>query len=802
MWSEDKQTGFGKIVQCVVVVLVFVLFFDASGCTAASASDPSLLVKSTLQLQEDRRVEGDLMMTGGMLDLNGCTLTVTGSFFHQAGDVNVKGGSLIVLGDYRIQGAPIENGASAKNSQGRLTMNNENDVVRVHGDFVMQSAYHHAGRLMKGVLEVKGNFVQKAGAGNNFSASGTHKVVLSGEKRQNVSFENPEESGFSLCEIRNDRVFFLTAVKGWKLESDAVFNVPEGKVFPGFTGTANLNGKSLTVKGSLVSEQNNTLNLTKGKLVVEGDFLQPFGEVNVKGGSLIVLGDYKIQGSSAENSQGRLTMSDENDSVSVHGDFVMQSAHPHVGRFSKGVLEVKGNFVQKAGAGNNFSASGTHKVVLSGEKRQNVSFENPDKSGFQMLLILNRDKRGIGAPAGYKVRREHALVLDRTYLRLNPGETVRVKISGGPDERFSWSSLDEKVASVSEGAVRAKAPGRTRIRIAGSADQSVFLYIHVEVAQKESSPLNGDAGDRSAGRPPVPKETARERAMRLVHEAIAAQKEGRLEEALQKYKESLVIYHSPKVAEHVEKLEKYIRSHTVVPTPAPTPADRPERPESPPADVSDDDPTGDDPGAAQPGTITIRAIDIVRGCDVAPASGVTAIYGQGVLINAPPYTERPNCAEYSFIAPSSGNYRLEIEYAAAQSRPVQVTLNGVLVNQSAIAQITGGWMPENQRWTEVGTYRLKKGSNSLLLERKAVFPCIRALRWTPVDIDPQPPEVPVSDEPPRVRAMELVYQGVAAQKDGRLEEALRKFRESLGIYHIQEVAEHVEQLEKSFQSRK
>ena len=111
-------------------------------------------------------------------------------------------------------------------------------------------------------------------------------------------------------------------------------------------------------------------------------------------------------------------------------------------------------------------------------------------------------------------------------------------------------------------------------------------------------------------------------------------------------------------------------------------------------------------------------------------------------------------------------------------------------------------MPENQRWTEVGTYRLKKGSNSLLLERKAVFPCIRALRWTPVDTNPQPSEVPVSDEPPRVRAMELVYQGVAAQKDGRLEEALRKFRESLLIYHIQEVAEHVEQLEKSFQSRK
>jgi len=41
-------------------------------------------------------------------------------------------------------------------------MTNENDYVCVEGNFVTQSYYSHNGRLTDGVLEVKGDFIQKA----------------------------------------------------------------------------------------------------------------------------------------------------------------------------------------------------------------------------------------------------------------------------------------------------------------------------------------------------------------------------------------------------------------------------------------------------------------------------------------------------------------------------------------------------------------------------------------------------------------------------------------------------------------
>jgi hypothetical protein len=81
---------------------------------------------------------------------------------------------------------------------------------------------------------------------------------------------------------------------------------------------------------------------------------------------------------------------------------------------------------------------------------------------------------------------------------------------------------------------------------------------------------------------------------------------------------------------------------------------------------------------------------------------------------------------------------------------------------------------------------------------------VQAERWTTNPRSHESPEGGCRSDidPPRVRAMELVDHAVGAQKDGRLDEALRKCGEGLVIYHTPEVAEHAEQLEKSFQSRK
>jgi len=60
------------------------------------------------------------------------------------------------------------------------------DYVCVEGNFVTQSYYSHNGRLTDGVLEVKGDFIQKKHQSSyayrdNFYATGKHKTILSGE---------------------------------------------------------------------------------------------------------------------------------------------------------------------------------------------------------------------------------------------------------------------------------------------------------------------------------------------------------------------------------------------------------------------------------------------------------------------------------------------------------------------------------------------------------------------------------------------------------------------------------------------
>lgn len=183
-------------------------------------------------------------------------------------------------------------------------------------------------------------------------------------------------------------------------------------------------------------------------------------------------------------------------------------------------------------------------------------------------------------------------------------------------------------------------------------------------------------------------------------------------------------------------------------------------------------------GPASAQVINLRAQDYIRGCNVAVAAGPVLQYGSGVLLNAPPFPEINNCAEYRVVVPSAGLYRLEIEYAALHSRPVSVLINGSRVATGAISEVTGCWYVECQRWSVVGDFALNAGENSLLLDRDAVFPHIRALRLTRVGASAVPSDLPSGADatavPPvgrigRLTAeiLERVTSAGAAQPGGR-----------------------------------
>jgi uncharacterized caspase-like protein len=148
---------------------------------------------------------------------------------------------------------------------------------------------------------------------------------------------------------------------------------------------------------------------------------------------------------------------------------------------------------------------------------------------------------------------------------------------------------------------------------------------------------------------------------------------------------------------------------------------KPDRPISgPPAERTTD---------VQPIVLSASSVDLKRSRDIEVGGGLASQYGANVLHNAPPYGLRPNAAEWSFSAPAVGRYRLDIEFAALEKRPVQIVINGQIVRSDALNETTGGWSEQYQSFRPQGFYDLRAGENRIRLESASVFPHIRALRF-------------------------------------------------------------------------
>ena len=100
-------------------------------------------------------------------------------------------------------------------------------------------------------------------------------------------------------------------------------------------------------------------------------------------------------------------------------------------------------------------------------------------------------------------------------------------------------------------------------------------------------------------------------------------------------------------------------------------------------------------------------------------------YGEGIGVIA---TRGAAFAEYDFDVGRAGQYALEIRHAAAQSRPLNVNVNGNTVQTAVAGQVTGSWYPDTQRWFAAGQFELKAGKNTLRLDSAKVYPHIDQLR--------------------------------------------------------------------------
>jgi len=326
-------------------------------------------------LDEDTTYDENVTVDGALLDLNGHTLIVNGSF-------------------------------KTINKYGRLRMQHSDDKLSVTGDVTFAGASTYED-LTKGVLEVKGNFYQvgtrtkykydstknstdddaryQADNAYSFYPTEEFKVVLNGDEKQVVNLEASRYSRFMDLEIansssdgvlfeqfnvvgdliRNDNKITLAYIENWKLTED--YTVPN----------------DLSV--------NEVLDLNGHQLIVEGNF-------------------------ETKGFNGRLRMQHSDDKLSVTGDVTFAGASTYED-LTKGVLEVKGNFYQvgtrtkykydstknstdddaryQADNAYSFYPTEEFKVVLNGDEKQVVNLEASRYSRFMDLEIANSSSDGV-----------------------------------------------------------------------------------------------------------------------------------------------------------------------------------------------------------------------------------------------------------------------------------------------------------------------------------------------------------------------------------------------------------------------
>ena len=378
---------------------------------------------SATTLTEDRVIDGDAYISNGFVDLNGHSLTINGSLVQEAGVLLVNGGSLIVRGDYRLQDRSTDmdpetgdiNITYGENSNGVLAMHDEDDYVKVEGDF------YHAGdanyndlngtrvdeTFTAGTFEIGRGFYQIRSNESPVRAAGTHRFLVKGSGEHIVSFAN-SDNYMAALETDGDAAIDW---QGWfnvgKLGSDVTLHAvdEDGIMIRSENGRMDFYGHKLTVDGnvatiignlyiggaSLAGGASGSRPDAMGSLTVDGNILQPDGVVVIDGGALTVTGDYRIQdknddGTYGTNSNGVLAMHNEDDYVKVEGDFY------HAGdvnyndlngtrvdeTFTAGTFEIGKGFYQIRDNESPVRAAGTHRFLAKGSSGHTVSFANRD----------------------------------------------------------------------------------------------------------------------------------------------------------------------------------------------------------------------------------------------------------------------------------------------------------------------------------------------------------------------------------------------------------------------------------------
>ena len=93
----------------------------------------------------------------------------------------------------------------------------------------------------------------------------------------------------------------------------------------------------------------------------------------------------------------------------------------------------------------------------------------------------------------------------------------------------------------------------------------------------------------------------------------------------------------------------------------------------------------------------------------------------------------PVVVEYDISFPAPATYQLSIRYAAADARPVKLSIDGKKLAEVCRAS-TGSWNTSGAQWVDGAALPLAAGKHTIRLQRAGAFPHVMSLRFTAPEI--------------------------------------------------------------------
>ena len=344
---------------------------------------------------EDFKIEvnGDMIIKAGYICVDTGILTVSGEYRQESGSLDIGSGRVDVGGDFRLQKIDAE-GNYAPSNRGYLYMRGSSGRLNIDGDFVMETS-HGSNECYSGTMTLKGDLLQlPVGKDDYFNgwASGGFKLIMAGTAPQKISMAS---SGSTIGNLQLDNQdVTVEGCLNATLVSDGKIKTADGGTLK-VSSWLSLNNHKLEVTGNMAASKEVSTGGTNGYLIVNGNYWQEAGELEVGKGRVDISGNLRIQALDADGDNtvgsGSVTMNDAGGRLNVGGDYVMQSNRDST--FRNGILSLKGNLFQlssNGASGSFYTASANHKVILDGVGAQAIQFDNPKSRVGSLQLTLAR----------------------------------------------------------------------------------------------------------------------------------------------------------------------------------------------------------------------------------------------------------------------------------------------------------------------------------------------------------------------------------------------------------------------------